>query len=297
MKPTFAVEEVKAAFQLRYIWTGRLRISLLEGELIEAIESVKPLLEDDGLRILRLGFTNEEFNLLISTGPEVTPVFLAQRVQGRFTYYFRSVGYSGRILGGGFSVRSVGGTAMERLRSYVRNQAQKSSTLEPSEREFLTRLGVETSIQVEEGTPSKRGIYWYDLHLVYRFRRPLTKRRALSLVQRSLIRIAEHKGFGLIELGLVLDHVHLLMRGRISESPEEISLSIMNNLSHLSRNPGLLRNSYFVGTAGKFSTNWVKYGAGDLGRTESSQAERECVAATLRGPQALNPRLFESPEP
>ncbi len=76
------------------------------------------------------------------------------------------------------------------------------------------------------------------------------------------------------------DHLHLALRGVIEESPEEIALSFMNNLSHFLQLGAVWRLGYYAGTFGEYNMRAIR----EAVRSEShSPARRAGRGLTVGG--------------
>mgnify|MGYP000897751410 CR=1 FL=1 len=115
-------------------------------------------------------------------------------------------------------------------------------------------------VRLQEPTATKRGRYWYDLHLVF-----VTEQRERFVDDSSLQRFkltceknAQKKGYLLGSFSVMPDHLHLALRGNVEESPEEIALGFMNNIAFAFGQRAVLRPSYYVGTFGDYDMGAVR---------------------------------------
>ena len=88
------------------------------------IESVRPLWEEDGLRLLEHRWTEEMIQLLFSARPHVSPQLLAARAKGRLDHAGRRAGlrldFSRKL-----AVRSVGDNSRRDVEAYIERQVTK----------------------------------------------------------------------------------------------------------------------------------------------------------------------------
>ena len=70
-------------------------------------------------------------------------------------------------------------------------------------------------------------------------------------------RIAGVKEHRISALSVMPDHVHIALRGRVDESPQEIALAYMNNLAHVAGCYQLWMPSYYAGTFGDYDMGGV----------------------------------------
>ncbi len=61
-------------------------------------------------------------------------------------------------------------------------------------------------------------------------------------------------------IGLLSNHVHVLIGPAVSESTASVALSLMNNLAYVQGMKPVLRFSYYAGTFGPYDRNAVRLG-------------------------------------
>ena len=67
-----------------------------------------------------------------------------------------------------------------------------------------------------------------------------------------IIDSAKKHSWGLARIGLVTNHVHILLSINVTESPESAALCLMNNLAYVQQMKPVLLFSYYVGTFGEY---------------------------------------------
>ncbi len=156
-------EGQEAAYQLRYSWCGwphgSRRWRGLPDEAI--LETVKPLWEQDRLRLPENTWSAERIQFTFSARPNVSPVFLAARAKGRLQYALRKAsaafeGFSRKV-----SVRSLGDNTREQVQRYIASQVKKAGFVDPRFRKALEEFTV-VCPEVDLSVPdtSARGRYW-----------------------------------------------------------------------------------------------------------------------------------------
>ena len=70
-------------------------------------------------------------------------------------------------------------------------------------------------------------------------------------------RIAIKKGYGISTLSVMLDHLHVALRGDHRRSPLEIVLAFQNNLAHLA-GEALWTENFYAGTFSEYSMSAVR---------------------------------------
>jgi len=107
---------------------------------------------------------------------------------------------------------------------------------------------------------SSHGRYWYNLHivLVVDERNRISDRRTLATIRDGCFRIAAKKGHSIARLALVPDHLHLALRGNIEQSPQEIALSLQNNLAYMLGQVRVWDNGFYAGTFGEYDFGAIR---------------------------------------
>jgi REP element-mobilizing transposase RayT len=249
--PIYTSENCKAAYQL--YWVHSLFWRTPPGDT-GWFEELKRLTEDDGIRLLQHKFEEPNVSkLLVSTKPEVAPRLIAQRVKGRLQHLIRE-----RLPDAfrrNYAIRSVGSTKRENLEKYLEGQLRHHPMAD-------TRIGDRfeqyqmNNAEVDLSRPSEttHARYWYNLHLVMvneeRWREVNESR--LAAVRDMIVKAAAAKGHWLSRGAIVADHVHLTMRCKLEESPQDVALPYMNNVAYALGMKPALQFSYFVGTFGEY---------------------------------------------
>lgn len=79
-------------------------------------------------------------------------------------------------------------------------------------------------------------------------------RRVLAVIMRA----AKKKGWYVSRIGLVSNHIHILLGAAVTESPQSVALSIMNNIAYVYEMTPILKFSFYVGTFGGYDRGVVR---------------------------------------
>ena len=74
----------------------------------------------------------------------------------------------------------------------------------------------------------------------------------LNRVRRTLISAASKKSWRLSRIGLLSNHIHILLGAGATESPQTVALSLMNNIAYVYEMKPILKYSYYAGTFGSY---------------------------------------------
>jgi REP element-mobilizing transposase RayT len=260
-EPRYRPADLRPAYQLRYGWTAWPSQAPLPTDLLaRVVPDLAPEWERDGLRVLESSFTPKQVQLTVSTTPQVSPVTLAARVKGRLQHHCRQkrspIDFSRKL-----AVRSLGDPDRAAVEAYIRNQVPKEALADERFREMLRRFTVlNPQVHLSQPTESNSGCYWYNLHLVlvvserYRIGEPAT----LGKIRATALRVCAKKGYAASALAVLPDHLHLALRGAITQSPEEIALSFLNNLAYVLDQRPWWEAGYYAGTFGEYGMAAVR---------------------------------------
>jgi REP element-mobilizing transposase RayT len=260
-EPLYRPTDLRPAYQLRYSWTGWPSKAPFPSDLLaEVLPDIAPEWESDGLRVLEASLGPQQIQLTLSTTPQVPPVTLAARVKGRIQHHCRRRGapidFSRKL-----AVRSIGDPTRAQVEAYIRNQVPNEPLADDRFREALTAFTVvDAEVDLSQPTASSSGRYWYNLHLVLvageRYR--IGEAAVLTKIRDTALRICVKKGYAASAVAVLPDHLHLAVRGGITQSPEEIALSFLNNLAHVLDRRPWWEAGYYAGTFGEYSMAAVR---------------------------------------
>jgi REP element-mobilizing transposase RayT len=251
-----------AAYQLRYAWTGwpSRGYSFTPHSVLELIEQTKPHWERDSLRVLEYRGTDDCVQILFSTSPDITPIFVAQRAKGRLDYALRSAGirvpFSRKV-----AVRSVGDNTRRDVEAYLERQVAKEQFVDPHFAQRMAELTVvNPAVDLSQPTERNRGRYWYNLHMVLVVEQHAHLRSwpVLTGLRDAFMRIADRKGHAVARLSVMPSHLHAALRAEPDTAPLEIVACYQNNLAHLLRLGRVWSTGFYVGTFGEYSMQAVR---------------------------------------
>jgi REP element-mobilizing transposase RayT len=261
MNPYYTPHNVKAAYVLRYDWTGWPSSPPLPAEPDDDFfRRLSSEWETDGIRLLERQWSQSDTKILASVTPRVSPVVFTGRIKGRLQYHLRKadtpVKFSRKV-----SFRTLGENDQKTVEKYIARQVDNEDFADPEFADYLRRFTVlneHADLSVPFWTNSGR--YWYLLHLVLvmRNRMRIVDEDWLTTLRDGCFRIARARGHELDITSVMPDHLHLALRGHIEQSPETIALCYMNNLSHFLDRDALFQPSYYVGSFGAYSLGAIR---------------------------------------
>ncbi len=255
--PIYWPQSTAAAWQLDWSLTVFWRKAPFANDWLD---DLRTSLEPDGIRVLEHRFSQIDRSLfLLSTTPSVTPTHVIQRVKGRLQHLVRARCPS--ALRRNYDLHSVGSTRRDKTEQYVATQLTHHFPDDPDPRAVLFDLQiVNPELDLSQPRFTAHGRYRCNLHLVLvhddRWRQ--TQSAVHEQVRAMIRRAAGSKGHLLSRLGVLPDHLHLVLGFSPDESPQEIALSYMNNIAYVYGMTPVLKPSYYVGTIGEYDLGAIR---------------------------------------
>lgn len=258
--PPYDPRTANTAYQLRYSWTGWPSAKTFPVQPLALIEQTKPAWETDGLRVLESRWTTELVQILFSVRPEVSPVFLASRAKGRLDHALRQAKHEAPF-SRKIAVRAVGDNTRDDIEAYIERQVIKEQFVDPRWEASLAEFTVtNAAVDLSKPAESVRGRYWHNLHLVLVVDdcHRLSDLGVFRTIRESCLRIAGTNGHALSRLSVMPDHLHLVLRGKPEESPNDIASVYQNELTDMTNLGRFWRDSFYVGTFSEYTTQAVR---------------------------------------
>jgi len=249
--PIYTSENCQSAYQLNWSYSIFWHLPPLEFTWFSTLKNV---CEADSIRLLEHEFKPPNVSqFLVSTKPNISPRVIAQRVKGRLQHLIR--GAVPNAFRRNYSIRSLGSTRADKLDAYLASQlAHHPMADERVQRRFEKYQIHHPETNLLAFRQSAHAVYSYNLHLVIVMDERWREIRddVLVEIQNMIESASRSKGHLLKRAGLLPDHVHLTLGCDLSELPEEVALSYMNNLAYAQGMKPVFRFSYFVGTFGEY---------------------------------------------
>jgi REP element-mobilizing transposase RayT len=267
MKPHF--KALEAAYQLRYyLWlkTHYLR-PLINSEVASFARTV---LDDVCVRneyhLLDSDIADDQIRLHISLQPAHTVSQTIKMIKGNLNHQFGTTFGGGRLLGRGYFARTAGNIDLERARSYVDNQivhhGYKGDWTKPMK--FKNEEFKSPAFEFEH----HMSILNYHLVFSTQYRIPLFDEKIAPELFRYLLSVGKKDSFAIERVGVLPDHMHMMIEGIPSISVQDYALAIINNTKYwMDKNySGVLKEtgawdvwqpSYYAGSIGEYTSTQV----------------------------------------
>ena len=229
------------------------------------LDDLRELNEKDGIRILQHEFNEPAVSqFLISTRPQVKPMIMVQRVKGRLQHLMRKT--TPNAFQRNYGLRSIGSTRREKLEAYLASQLAHHPMADSRVTERLARFQIhDPCVDLSKPRRTSHAQYWYNLHivLVNDQRYMEIRESVLQEICQMIVASAQEKEHWLSRSAIIPDHIHLALGCKLEESPSEVALSYLNNLSFACGMKPVFRYGYYVGA-------FSEYDLGVIPRPEES---------------------------
>jgi REP element-mobilizing transposase RayT len=257
--PSFTSQNTSCVHNLFYSWHAVLsELREFPSNTSEIIEQCIPLWANDGFECLQFNHKSTILQILCKVQPEISPEKFSQKIKGRLTYAFKQSSVYlkfSRALG----FRALGFNTSEIVKNYIKGQFRKEDLADSRYREVLKQFTEsDNSILFAEAHKNKRSRYWYNIHLVIVIADrtlPLTKNVSFEKIKNLIPRIAEKHNHKVADFAIMPDHIHIALQADPKETPYEIGLSFLNNLTYAMKMRYFWRNEFYVGTFSEYSLN------------------------------------------
>lgn len=253
MKPIYACAELKAAYQLNWSLSAFTQRKLPASR--EWLEQLKIVTECDGVRILEHRRKSDAMHqFFVSTKPNVAPCDIARSVKGRLQHQLRDIDC--KLFCRKYALLSVGAANGETLQRYVASQTSRHPMADSRVQEMLESLQYhDPMINLDRLQSSNYARFVVNFHLVLETREHLPEIREdiLRRTRNTIIQTADKHRHRLSQIGLVSNHLHLLLGCGLNDAPLSVAAAYLNNIAYANDRKRLLEPSFYAGTFGPYN--------------------------------------------
>lgn len=195
----------------------------------------------------------------VSTQPRVSPSEIVRSVKGRWQYLLREQHPS--AFRRNYRIDTVGEANAAVLDQYVARQNEKHPMADSRVQERLVALQFhDPAVDLSAIQTGNYGQFVNALQVVIETADGWNEIRpdVLTATRDMIVRSAERKNWRLSRIGLLSNHIHILLGASVTESPESIALSLLNNLASVHDMRPVFRFSYYVGTFGGYDRSAIR---------------------------------------
>jgi REP element-mobilizing transposase RayT len=259
MEPLYTAKNTNPAYQLNWSVSLFGRNSL--PSLGEWLDALKESTEPDGVRILEFNLTRPDTaQLLISTVPHVAPAEVLRSVKGRWQNQFRKT--FPQMFRRNYFISSVGETHCGELDQYISLQTERHTMADARVQKTIEELQFhDDTVDLGLVRGSSHGQFIYGLQVVVQNESGWSETDSdlLKDLQETTRSVAKQHDWLLSRIGLLTNHLHVLLGPAITDSPESVALSLMNELANVYDLKPVLRYSYYAGTFGRYDRNAIRH--------------------------------------
>lgn len=258
MKACYSPENTTAAYQLNWSVVLFGKVSLpIDGWQEQLCEDV----QKDGVKILEVPHLPNASTLQfwVSTLPNVTPAGIIHSLKGRLQFLIRS--QQPKAFRRNYCIASVGEANMQTLDRYVKGQSTKHRMADTSVQRRIENLQFsDPYVDLRRWRIGTYGRFIYNLQVVFENAEGLhdIHQQCLLAYRQMVLDCCGHKAWPLSRIGLLSNHSHILLSASMTESPESIAISLMNNLAYTQEMKPILKFSYYVGTFGNYDRDAIR---------------------------------------
>jgi len=260
---------LEAAYQLHYyLWLKTYRLRPLLTPEVQLF--TKTVLDDVCARheyhLLESDLATDHLRLLISLRPTQSISQTIKMIKGNLQYQFGKTFDKGRLLARGYFARSSGSVDLERARKYVDNQMIHHGY----SGEWTQRLEYKNENFKSPAFTFDHCVSMLNFHLVFatQDRIPIFDEAIAPGLFDYMLSVGKKHSFAVDRIGLLPDHMHMIIEGMPSISVEKYALAILNNTRYWMEKhyAGVLkeanawdvwRPSYYAGTIGEYTNTQV----------------------------------------
>lgn len=210
--------------------------------------------EPDGVRVLSaVNRSDNTVQFLASTKPQSSPSDIVQSVKGRLQYLIRDQVPS--AFRRNYYISSVGDAKSVVLDRYVEDQTERHPMAAPNVQSRIDGMQFcDASIDLSKPMIGTYGQYLNSLQIVFENAEGWhdVSEDRLGRLRQVILASAKKKSWRLSRIGMLSNHIHILLGAGATESPQSIALSLMNNIAYVYEMKPILKYSYYAGTFGRY---------------------------------------------
>jgi REP element-mobilizing transposase RayT len=257
-EPLYTAANCHAAYQLH--WS----LMLFAAKHWPAAETWwQPLVgavEPDGVRLLEFHASEPAAGqFFVSTRPDVAPSETARSVKGRLQYLLREA--IPQFWRRHYAITSVGDAHNATLQHYVAGQVQHHPMADSRANDLLSQFQFhDPTVNLAALRSSTHGKFTHSLQIVLENKQHLSDTRETWLAdsRAMLIAACRKKGWLLSRIGLVGNHLHMLLGCDVTDVPRDVALSLMNNLAFAHGMKAVYEYSFYVGAFGPYDHDAIR---------------------------------------
>jgi REP element-mobilizing transposase RayT len=260
VQPRYTSNLCSAAYQLNWSLSVFGRESLPSPAI--AMKALREALQKDQLKILE--FNHNPPNIVqffVSSQPNANPSDIVRLIKGRWQYLMRT--REPLEFRRNYRITSVGTANANVLNSYVNRQPDRHPMADQRVQELIESLQFhDAQVDLTTVRRSSHGEFRYALQVVIESEsgwhdvRPSVQ----AAYRQAIVASCRKHGWLLSRIGLLSNHIHILVGPGIEESPMDVALVLMNNMVFTQGMKPMFRSSFYAGTFGEYNLGAIWHG-------------------------------------
>lgn len=272
----YLADNCSVAYQLNWSLSVFGKTRLPSPECV--IDKLQASISKDDLRIL--DFRQLDANVaqfFISSRPKHSPASIVRSIKGRWQYAARDTEWI--RFRRNYRITSLGASNSDVLDAYVASQTQRHPMVDLGLQAMLESLQFhDPKVEPAAVRRSCSGEFAHALQVVLETDSGWSETRldVLTAYREMIIETCQKHNWLLSRIGLLSNHMHILLSAGVDDSPQDIALSLLNDLARTQGMRPVFKFGYYVGTYGEYDRG-VVWNA----RREIVSEESECFLQVL----------------
>ena len=252
VEPVYRNDNCSVAYQLN--WSLSIFQNDPAKDVRQAIENLKPVWESDGIHVLDISQSSPQITqFFLSSRPTLIPSDIIRLIKGRLQHALRES--SPIRLRRNYQLNSVGSATSVVLDRYIQHQTTKHPMAQARVQSMFEQLQFhDESVDLVLPRINSHGKFVYALQIVletaegWRDVRRVVLEKYVQVIQTS----CEKHHLRLSRVGILANHIHLLLGAEVTMAPQPIALSLLNNLAYSQQMKPIFKFGFYVGTFGPY---------------------------------------------
>ena len=296
ISPIYTAENTHAAYQLNWALSLFANAPLPHENMW--LSAVTEGAERDGIRILEWRYSQMDVvQFWLSTTPLVKPSAVIKSIKGRMQTAIRSE--QPQAFRRNYRLESIGAANVEQTLDYIALQPQRhAAETAPAQQQMEDRQLCDPEVDLTRIRFSAHGEFIHNLHLSLELPPDACDwdTDSFDIARQMLRKVCAKHGWLLARAGLVADHIHVGVGCGIDDVPQEVALSVLNNLAFAFGMQPCFRFSYYAGTFGPFNRGAIRHAGLAHSFPTDPASVVPCLVATAPKPASESDEKREASE-
>lgn len=258
LAPIYTATNTKSAFQLNWSLSLFLRDDVRSIEV--PVDDLSDAIQRDDLRLLEYRRASDRSHqFFVSSMPHLAPAEIIRSLKGRCQYLLKSV--CPRAFRRNYHLTSIGAADRATLEAYVGRQLSRHPMADERIQDRIREWQFhDSTIDLAATCVSAHGRFTFNLHVVLELEQGgWCIETPVWMARRTMLeRLAHKRQWQLSRVGIVANHLHVLVGCGVSDSPLDVGLAFLNNLAYVDGMRPNYRFGFYVGTFGSYEREVIR---------------------------------------